>query len=116
MEHAVDAGHDIHKGAEIFDRDDFAGVGFADFGFFDEGFNPLEGFLNSCAVGGGHSDEAGIVDVDRGAGFFGDFVDCFTTFADDGTDFVGVDHQFLDAGGVGAELFGGLGDDGEHVL
>ena len=34
VEHAVDAGHDVDEGAEIFDGDYCAGVDFADFGFF----------------------------------------------------------------------------------
>ena len=41
VEHAVDAGHDVDESAEILDVDDFAGVDFTDFWFFDEGLDPI---------------------------------------------------------------------------
>lgn len=69
VEHAVNTGKDSDEGAEIFDGGNCALIDFADFWFFDEGFDPVESFLDGDVVVAGNGDEAGVFDVDLSTGF-----------------------------------------------
>jgi len=65
VDEAVLAAHEVHKGAEINDVDDFAVVDFAHFGFFDNAEDPLAGSFDLGQVGRADLDQAFVVDCRR---------------------------------------------------
>ena len=75
MDHAVLAGGQLHKGAELEDADHLAVVQAAHLGDEDDGLDHLLGGVAAGGVGGGDVDGAVVLNVDLGAGLVGDLLD-----------------------------------------
>jgi len=70
MNQSVFAGQEFHKSAKIFDRDHFAAVDLADFGFGSHAGDGVPGNLHSLGGNRVNIDRAIVFDVDLAAGFF----------------------------------------------
>ena len=112
---AVLAGKDFDKAAKVFDGGDFASVDFFELDFGGEGFDFGLGDFEAVFGKGVDFDFAIVFDIDFATGFFDESFDVFSSGADEGADFVGIDENGGDFWGVRAEFFTRLGQCFGHL-
>src|SRR5271170_4417094 len=88
VQEAVGAGEEFDEGAEFREANDFAEIGFADFGGSGDVANHLQGRIAAGAAGGEDVDRAVFEDVDFDAGGFDDGLDLLAAWADEVADFI----------------------------
>ena len=116
VDHAVLAGGQFHKGAEVQDANHFAVVQHSHLGDKDDGVNHFLGRVTAGGIFRGDIDGTVVLNVDLGAGLSGDLLDHLAAGADDFPDLIGVNLHGEHLGGVLADLGPGSGDAGEHDL
>src|SRR5579863_5182635 len=104
VQEAVGAGEKFDEGAELREANDFAEIGFADFGGSGDVANHLQGRIAAGAAGGEDVDGAVLEDVDLDASGFDDGLDLFATRPDEVADFVLRNFQLEEARSVGGDL------------
>ena len=97
MYQTVHAGEDLHKGAEVCDAHNFAGVDVPDHSAFAECGDAFVGDLSAHAIGGGDVDSAVFLHVDGRAGLFLQGADVLASRADQGADLIDRDLDGDDA-------------------
>ena len=96
VDETVLAAHEVYECAEIDDVDDLAIVDFANFGLFNNAFNPSLSGFDLRAIGRADLDDAFIVNINLRAGFSHDLADNLAACSDDVADLRFVDLHCLD--------------------
>src|SRR5437016_2617752 len=101
MQETVGAGKKLDESAKFREANDFAEIGFADFGAGGDIANHLQGRVAAGSTGGEDVHGAVFEDVDLDAGSFDDGLDLLAARPDEVADFVLRDFQLEEARGVG---------------
>ena len=88
VQEAVGAGEEFDESAEFREANDFAKIGFADFGGSGDVANHLQSRIAAGAAGGEDVDRAVFEDVDFDAGGFDDGLDLLAARTDEVADLV----------------------------
>ena len=104
MYQTVFARQDVDEGAEVGQTDDLAFVDAVHFDLGGDGLDAADRFLGGVTVNGGDADGTVIIQLDVGAGLFGQGADHGTTLADDVLDLLRVDLDGVDARGEIGDL------------
>src|SRR6185503_5081456 len=115
MHQAVAARENRDERAEIHQANDLAFVDAADFDVRRDQLDAALGFAARGARDAGDLDRAIVLDVDRGAGLFGDLADDRATLADDVADLLRVDLERDDRRRPVGHLVARGGDDLVHL-
>src|SRR6267143_1087717 len=101
VQEAVGAREELDEGAKLREANDFAEIGFADFGAGGDVANHLQGRVSAGSAGGEDVHGAVFEDVDFDAGGFDDGSDFLATWTNEVANFVLRDFQLEEARGVG---------------
>src|SRR5438552_6584187 len=101
MQETVGAGKKLDESAKFREANDFAEIGFADFGAGGDIANHLQGRVAAGSTGGEDVHGAVFEDVDLDAGSFDDGLDLLAARPDEVANFVLRDFQLEEARGVG---------------
>src|SRR5256886_4004403 len=101
VQETVGAGKKLDESAKFREANDFAEIGFADFGAGGDIANHLQGRVAAGSTGGEDVHGAVFEDVDLDAGSFDDGLDLLAARPDEVADFVLRDFQLEEARGVG---------------
>ncbi len=115
VQQTVFAGQQVDQGAKVQNLGDRAFVDLADFNFSGDLLDATFGFLRLGRISRGDGDGAIFIDVDLGAGLFGQRTDDRAALADHVTDLLGVDLHGEQARGEGGHFGLGLGHGFLHL-
>src|SRR5277367_1806779 len=104
VQEAVGAGEKFNEGAELREANNFAEVGFADFGGGGDVANHLQGRIAASAAGREDVNRAVFENVDFDSGGFDDGLDLLAARTDEVADFVLRDLQLEEARSVSGNL------------
>ena len=116
MHHAIRAGHDLDKGAEIRGAHDFACVDLADLRRFGQRFDAFPRHLGRRAVVRSDEHRAVVGNVDLGSGFFLDGTNGLAAWANDCADLLHRHHHDRDARGMRLQLRARRGEYFKHLV
>src|ERR1700674_797501 len=104
VQEAVGAGEELDERAELRQADDFAEIGFADFGAGSDVADHLQGRIAASSAGGEDVDRAVFEDVNLDARSFNDGLDLLAARTDEVADLVLRDLQLEEARRIGGNL------------
>src|SRR6267378_5412056 len=112
---AVAARENGHEGAEVHQSRDLAFIHSAHFDVGGDEFDAALGFAARGTLYGSDLHRAVVLDIDRGAGFFGDLPDHCAALADHVADLLRIDLQSNDGGRPFRHAFARLGEHFVHL-
>src|ERR1700736_2256878 len=116
VDQAVLVRQHLDEQAEGHDPYDLSLVDLADLDLVGQALDPVDRLLAGLLVDRGDEDPSIVLDIDLGAGLFGDLANHLASWADDVADLVGVDLDGGDAWRVGAHLAAGARQHGQHLV